>query len=80
MSEIVNMHAAKSNLSKLVEKVLAGEIVTIAKNGEPLVDLVIHEKPKREIGFAPGAIWIAPGYDLDEPDPDINWNLDEDFS
>lgn len=80
MSEIVNMHAAKSNLSKLVEKVLAGETVTIARNGEPLVDLVIHERPKRELGFAKDAIWIAPGYDLDAPDPDLNWNLDEDFS
>ena len=76
----MNMHAAKSNLSKLVEKVLAGETVTIAKNGEPLVDLVIHERPKRVLGFAKGAIWIAPGYDLDEPDPDLKWNLDEDFA
>lgn len=76
----MNMHAAKSNLSKLVEKVLAGETVTIAKNGEPVVDLVLHEKPKREIGFAPAAIRVAPGYDLDAVDPDINWNLDEDFS
>lgn len=80
MSEIVNMHAAKSNLSKLVEQVLAGETVTIAKNGEPVVDLVIHQTPKRELGFGKDLIWIAPGYDIDADDPDIVWNIDEEFS
>lgn len=79
MSEIVNMHAAKSNLSKLVERVLAGETVTIAKNGEPVVDMVIHQPKVVKFGFAKDLIWIQPGYDLDAPDPDINWNLDEKF-
>jgi antitoxin (DNA-binding transcriptional repressor) of toxin-antitoxin stability system len=79
MSELVNMHAAKSNLSKLVEMVLAGETVTIARNGEPLVDLVIHKKPKRELGFGKELIWVAPGYDIDAIDPDIDWNLDEKY-
>ena len=40
MSKIVNMHEAKSQLSKLVEAALQGEQVTIAKAGKPMVRLV----------------------------------------
>ena len=44
MTEIVNMHQAKSSLSRLVERALAGEDVVIARNGEPLVRLVRQEQ------------------------------------
>ncbi len=37
---IVNMHAAKTNLSKLVEAVAAGEEVVIARSGKPVARLV----------------------------------------
>jgi prevent-host-death family protein len=47
MANIYNMHDAKSNLSKLIEQVLAGESVTIARAGKPLVDLTRHEPPKK---------------------------------
>ena len=40
MTEIVNMHQAKSSLSRLVARALAGEEVVIARNGEPLVKFV----------------------------------------
>jgi prevent-host-death family protein len=40
MTETVNMHQAKSSLSRLVERALAGEDVIIARNGKPLVRLV----------------------------------------
>jgi prevent-host-death family protein len=36
---IVNIHAAKTNLSKLIEKAEAGEEVVIARNGKPAVRL-----------------------------------------
>ncbi len=36
----VNMHDAKTNLSKLVEQALAGEDVVLARNGKSLVRLV----------------------------------------
>lgn len=36
----VNMHDAKTNLSKLVERALKGEEVILAKSGHPLVRLV----------------------------------------
>ena len=40
MSEIVNMHQAKTSLSRLVARALDGEEIVIARNGEPLVKLV----------------------------------------
>jgi prevent-host-death family protein len=40
MTTVVNMHQAKASLSRLVERVLAGEEVVIARNGQPLVQLV----------------------------------------
>ncbi len=39
----VNMHEAKSQLSKLGEKVWAGETVVIAKAGKPYLDLLPHK-------------------------------------
>ncbi len=41
----VNMHEAKTNFSKLVEKALRGEEVIIARSGEPLVKLVPVSQP-----------------------------------
>ena len=43
----VNMHEAKSQLSKLGEKVWDGETVVIAKAGKPYLDLLPY-KDKRE--------------------------------
>jgi antitoxin (DNA-binding transcriptional repressor) of toxin-antitoxin stability system len=51
MAKIYNVHDAKSNLSKLIEEVLAGESVTIARAGLPLVDLTIHSPRKVQLGF-----------------------------
>ncbi len=49
----VNMHDAKTNLSKLVEKALKGEDVILAKNGEALVRLVPVDLPieQRPVGL-----------------------------
>ncbi len=65
MAEIVNMHQAKSSLSRLVERALAGEDVVIARNGEPLVRLVPipKEREPRVPGRSKGRIWIAPDFD-----------------
>jgi len=62
MAELVNMHQAKSSLSRLVERALAGEEVVIARNGEPLVQLVPvrKERKPRVPGRGKGKIWIAP--------------------
>jgi len=65
MTEIVNMHQAKSSLSRLVERALAGEDVVIARNGQPLVRLVPipKEREPRVPGRSKGRIWIAPDFD-----------------
>jgi prevent-host-death family protein len=62
MAEIVNMHQAKSSLSRLVERALAGEDILIARNGEPLVRLVpVPRTSKPRVpGRGRGKIWIAP--------------------
>jgi prevent-host-death family protein len=55
MAVTMNMQAAKTNLSKLVNAALAGDEVIIANRGVPAVKLVPFERPqKRELGFVPG--------------------------
>ncbi len=65
--ETINIHAAKTNLSKLVERALAGEEIVISRNGEPLVNLVPHRefeaRKPRHGGQWTGKIWYAPDYD-----------------
>jgi len=62
MTEVVNMHQAKSSLSRLVERALAGEEIIIGRKGEPLVKLVpvTKERKRRIPGRYKGKIWIAP--------------------
>lgn len=68
MSEIVNMHQAKTTLSRLVERALAGEEIIIGRNGTPLVRLVpVPQKPEpRKPGRLKGQIWISPDFEFTE--------------
>ena len=63
----VNVHEAKTNLSKLIQKVVDGEEVVIARGNQPIIKLVLIEnlKPQRRLGTAKGKIKIAD--DFDEP-------------
>ncbi len=63
--EKVNMHEAKTRLSSLVERALAGEEVIIAKAGTPLVRLVPVGLPgeRREAGRFRGQIKLAEDFD-----------------
>ncbi|MCA9840233.1 MAG: type II toxin-antitoxin system prevent-host-death family antitoxin [Trueperaceae bacterium] len=47
----VNMHEAKTNLSKLVELALQGEDIILAKSGKALVRLVPVETEERPVGL-----------------------------
>ncbi len=40
----VNIHEAKTHLSRLLETVEAGGVVTIARAGKPIADLVPHRR------------------------------------
>jgi prevent-host-death family protein len=66
----VNIHQAKTHFSRLLQKVAAGEEVTIARAGVPIARLVaIEQKSKtRPLGFARGEIWIADDFDAPLPD------------
>jgi antitoxin (DNA-binding transcriptional repressor) of toxin-antitoxin stability system len=46
----VNIHEAKTHLSRLLEQVVAGERVIISKAGKPVADLVIHQPMTIEYG------------------------------
>jgi prevent-host-death family protein len=61
----VNIHEAKTNLSKLIQKVINGEEVIIAKGNKPIAKLVQLNTPKleRKIGTAAGLIEIADDFD-----------------
>ena len=73
-SKTVNVHEAKTHLSRLLVEVENGGEVTIARAGRPIARLVpAMPRAKRELGFERGKIWISP--DFDEPMPDA-W-LDE---
>ena len=53
----VNMHEAKTHLSKLVEEAVQGEPFIIARAGKPLVKVVMIEaEPLRRTGFLAGQI------------------------
>jgi prevent-host-death family protein len=68
--EQVNIHEAKTNLSRLVDQVAAGAEIVIAKAGKPLAKLVPYEprKPKRTPGLMKGKIRIAKDFDAPLPD------------
>jgi len=62
MATTVNMHEAKTNLSRLVEKATRGESVVIAKAGKPVarivpIDTIAPAKQKR-IGFLTGQVIV----------------------
>lgn len=73
----VNIHQAKTHLSRLLAEVAEGEDVVIAKSGKPIVRLIpfkADEEPRR-----PGTmkIWIADDFDAPLP-PDMlrEWGID----
>ncbi len=74
----VNIHEAKTHLSRLVEDVAAGEEVIIAKAGKPVARLVPFEKPAtpRKPGALRGLIKIAEDFDAPLP-PEIGEALGE---
>lgn len=67
----VNMHEAKSQLSALIARALAGETITIARAGTPVVDIVPHHE-----------LTIVYGLASDEPehDPALFDGVDEEIN
>jgi antitoxin (DNA-binding transcriptional repressor) of toxin-antitoxin stability system len=62
--KLVNMHEAKSQLSRLVQDVLDGNRVRIARNGKPVVELkIIDDDVIRVPGSMAGKIWVSEDFD-----------------
>lgn len=63
MSE-VNIHEAKTQFSKLLKRVAAGEEIIIARSGEPIAKLVpIEQSPKRLLGLDAGLFEVPEDFD-----------------
>jgi prevent-host-death family protein len=84
---VVTIHEAKTHLSRLIARVLAGEEVTIARGKEPVVKLMpVNEPPKAKRKLGHLAHLIPPGKDPLEdgfwdplPEEDLKlWNCEID--
>lgn len=68
----VNIHAAKTHLSRLIDEAAAGDEIIIARAGKPVARLVPlttpQEKPKRVLGILAGQIRISEDFDAPLPD------------
>jgi len=65
----VNIHAAKTHLSSLVERAAAGEEIIIAKAGKPLARLVAYaaRSARRKPGALKGKLRIREDFDAPLP-------------
>ena len=70
MTITVNIHAAKTQLSRLLEQVEEGEEIVIARAGKPIARIVplVPTRPKRRLGILEGQYTVAD--DIDDPLPD----------
>lgn len=77
MGEAVNIHEAKTHLSRLVERVEAGEEIVIARGGRPVARLVPlgRRTQARQLGGFRDKIWLAPDWDS----PELNSEIARDF-
>lgn len=66
----INIHEAKTHLSRIVEEVAGGKEVLIAKAGKPMARLCPLEPPRAEIRFGVLKGKIRIGKDFDAPLPD----------
>ncbi|MET3649889.1 type II toxin-antitoxin system Phd/YefM family antitoxin [Phyllobacterium ifriqiyense] len=63
----INIHEAKTHLSRLIEKASKGESFIIAKSGKPMVKVVALETPAaneiRRVGFMAGQFTVPDDFD-----------------
>lgn len=70
MTVNVNIHEAKTHLSRLLERVAAGERVIISKAGRPVADLIPHQRTPVVFGGLRGELTYNDDA-FTEVDPDI---------
>jgi len=71
MSKQVNIHEAKTHLSRLLARLNDGEEIVIARAGRPVARLVpiVQQPLRRKPGSARGKLTIAPDFDAPLPEP-----------
>jgi prevent-host-death family protein len=74
----VNVHEAKTQLSKLLEEVEKGERVVIARAGEPVAMLVPYEAPERVLGVGRGQVVIHDNFDEYDDEEQIAFGMKDD--
>lgn len=69
----VTIHEAKTHLSRLIERALAGEDVIVMRGREPVIALkpLCTPKSKRRLGGLPGLV-VHMAKDFDAPLPDFS--------
>lgn len=62
---VINIHEAKTHLSRLVDEAVRGKPFTIAKAGKPLVRVVALDAPAKpqRLGFLAGEIEVPDDFD-----------------
>ena len=71
---VYNIHDAKTHFSKLLERVLNGEEVVIAKAGKPvarILPFVAEDVSRRVPGIDKGKVIILPDFDAPLPEFDL---------
>jgi len=67
--DTVNIHQAKTQLSRLIERVCAGEEIIIARGGKPVARLApLEQRRPRRLGLLKGKIWVAKDFNAPLPD------------
>jgi len=69
MAKLINIHEAKTHLSRIVEEVAAGDEVIIAKAGRPVARLVPLESiaPAKRLGLLRGTFNVPDDFDAPLP-------------
>lgn len=67
--QVINIHEAKTHLSRFVEQAAAGEEIIIAKAGKPIAKLVSLQAPlaRRKLGILGGKLKVPEDFDAPLP-------------
>ena len=67
---VINIHEAKTHLSRWLARVAGGEEIVIAKAGRPVAKLIPIDKPpqQRKPGQDAGKVWISESFDAPLPE------------
>jgi prevent-host-death family protein len=77
MDKPVNIHEAKTHLSRLIERVEAGEEITLARAGRPVARIVPigRSREPRRPGIWKGKVSFSPDWDS----PEVNAEIADEF-